>query len=476
MKRTGSKLLRVARADSNRRSRCRVSTLALVMTAAIVSCGEATVVRPNVVLVTIDTLRSDALGAYGAEIATPALDRLAREGAVVEVAIAPSPETAPSHASLFTGRGVLQHGLSKNGLQLPSDLPTLAEAFLASGYHTAAFVSSFVLDPRFGWDRGFEHYDADLPERGATLPKNQAYPGAFWSEHEFGGFDRRAPTTNAAIGDWLEQARRPFFLFVHYYDPHAPYVAPPAFARATKSLPVDLSERALPGVPPATVRWLIRRYHAEVLFADAQLGRLARMLEAAAPGESTLLVVTSDHGEGLGQHGWFEHSAHLYDEQVRVPLLFHWPSHLPPGLRIRTPVALARVAPTLAELAGVPFPEASGATGLAEALSEGREPTEEPIIGHRRLYDPPLGEQRGEKWSVREGPWKYIRNSEAPDELYDLQSDPREKRNLYGERSDVTEHLSALLDRRLAAVIRTAPSPRLDEETRQGLEALGYAE
>ncbi len=161
---------------------------------------------------------------------------------------------------------------------------------------------------------------------------------------------------------------------------------------------------------------------------------------------------------------------------MRVPLLFHWPSHLPPGLRIRTPVALARVAPTLAELAGVPFPEASGASGLAEALSEGREPAEEPIIGHRRLYDPPLGELRGEKWSVREGPWKYIRNSEATDELYDLEADPREKHNLYGERSDVTKRLSALLDRRLAAVTRAAPSPLFDEETRRGLEALGYAE
>jgi choline-sulfatase len=429
---------------------------------------------PNVVLVSVDTLRADALGTYGGPLPTPTFDRLAAEGVVFERAFAPTPATAASHATLFTGQEPQRHGLLRNGESLAAGVTPLAEVFRGHGYATAGFVSSFVLDPRFGWSRGFDRYDADIAEAGATLGKSKPYPGAFWSAERFGGFDRRATATTDAARRWLEKAPEPFFLFVHYFDPHGPYVPPAVFADRAASIVVPLDGRELPNVAPAQLEQLIRRYHGEVLYTDDSL---AALLEAARRGRMrpTVVAVTADHGEGLGQHRWLEHAVHLYDEQVHVPLLLSAPGLLPAGRRVATPVALADVAPTLLELAGLPAPTPIDGRSLA-AAARGESLAPRPIFGVRRLVSEEVGWDRGVKLSVRDGRWKYIWASDAPHELYDLDADPAERRNVLAEHADVAAALRGTIERHVAALPQPKEAAPLSESTREALRALGYVE
>jgi arylsulfatase A-like enzyme len=429
---------------------------------------------PNVLLVSVDTLRADAIGPYGG-IPTPTLDRLAAEGVVFEQVFAPAPATAPSHAALFTGDLPLRQGVLRNGDALPESAHTLAEHLRARGWRTAGFASSFVLDPRFGWAQGFEHYDADFAAGSASM-KRAPYPGAFWSAHRFEGFDRRAAATTQAVRAWLEHAPEPFFLFVHYFDPHAPYVPPKGYAKRVAGHAFALDGREVPGLEPARLARLVRRYHAEVLYVDDSLAALLDALAQRPSGRSTLTVVTGDHGEGLGQHGWLEHGRDLYDEQIRVPLLLHWPGQLPAGHRVRLPVSIPDVPATLAELAGVePLPGSDGRS-LAASARGGPEPESRPLLAQHHAVVPPGVPEAPVKTGLRTEQWKYVRSTRAPEQLYDLAADPGELRNLARERAEVTAALGALVDERLAALPGVRPAAPVDEETLRALRALGYTE
>lgn len=229
--------------------------------------------RYNVLLVTIDTLRADRLGCYGyAGAATPVLDALAARGVRFATAIAHVPLTTPSHASILTGLTPLRHGVRDNGdFVLPDRIPTLAEAFHDAGYRTAAFVSGFPLDRRFGLARGFDTYDDHLPH--GEDRRRSAY------------VERPADQTTAAVRSWLEGGTpSPWFLWVHYFDPHSPYEPPPDFA----------------------ARFAGRPYDGEVAFVDAQIGVLLALLEAKGLAPRTRVLVTADHGESLGEHGGFQ--------------------------------------------------------------------------------------------------------------------------------------------------------------------------
>ena len=461
------------------RSRAQIGALlGLLAFAGSAGCGPSP--PPNVVLVSIDTLRADAVGAYGGPVATPALDRLASEGALFEQAIAPASQTTPSHATLFTGREVLHHGALRNGVPLAATAETLAEVFQRSGYATGAFASSFVLDPRFGWAQGFEHYDAEFPRGGETL---RARSGQ-WRQYEFDGFDRRAAATNERALPWLESVAEPFFLFVHYFDPHAPYAAPasriarvPAdFARAAASERIDELRETLPGLRREELALALRSYQAEVLEVDAAIARLLAALADRGLDDRTLVVVTADHGEGLGQHGTLDHAPNIYEEQLRVPLLIRWPDRVPAGLRIREPIGLVDLAPTIAAAAALAFDDPPDGQSLLEALQTGNVSESRPIFGRRRHYPRPYQGHRGTLFFVRDGSWKLIRATESDDELYDLAADPAERRDLLAARPEVAKRLDALLDTSLARhpdrVLELEPS----EAVRRGLEALGYVE
>jgi arylsulfatase A-like enzyme len=444
--------------------------LALLLAAAalLAACGEPDL-RPNVVVVTFDTTRFDHTSLAGyARDTTPHLAALAAGGASFRTAYAPTSTTGPSHASLFTGETPLRHGVTKNGLPVPDAADTMAERFAAAGYATAAFVSSYVVSRRFAFDQGFATFDDEFDRATSTFTEK------FWEGTELaGGFDRRADETTRRAVAWLDaHARRgPFFLFVHYFDPHAPYVPPAAW-----------SGRFPPPEGGDALARDVAHYDAEIAFTDAALGELLAALERLGQTPRTLVVVTADHGEGLMEHGHMEHGVSVYEEQVRIPLVLRWPGKVAAARALDAPVSLVDVAPTVYELLGLPTDGAAfEGRSLVRALASGGEPDAAPVFLYRRHF---AGEQRdetwvvGEKFGVREGRWKYVDGpEERTRELFDLAADPKELTNRLGEAPRETDALAALVEAWRAG--RSGPAgQKLDitPEERERLRALGYTE
>jgi choline-sulfatase len=404
----------------------------------LIACSETVELRESlpvsrVVLITIDTLRADHVGAYGAGLArTPALDRLARRGVRFDAAIAPSPLTQPSHATLFTALEPPRHGIRSNGgAALPDDLATLAEHLRDAGFATAGFIGAVILESHYGFARGFETF-------GDRMESAQAEP-------VFGRDMRRADAVVDSALDWLEQAPSRFFLWVHLYDPHAPYDAPPSMRS-----------------------WLARSpYAAEVGFADAQVGRLLDAIDARWQDGATLVAAASDHGESLGEHGEDTHGYSIYDATQRVPLILAG-AGVPSGRVVEAQVRLADVAPTLLARAGAtPLPDVDGAD-LAPlwggGAAEERPALVETIATHLHFGWSPI-------FGVRSEGYKYIR---APrPELYDLAVDPGETRNLAAREPERVAALDVLLTAFLARE-RSLPAESLDPGRRAQLERLGY--
>jgi arylsulfatase A-like enzyme len=283
---------------------------------------------------------------------------------------------------------------------------------------------------------------------------------------------------------WLAGAEEPFFLFVHYFDPHAPYSGPEAllrkipadYARDLAAERIDAARRTHPKLKTTELARVIRNYHAEVLAVDRAVSRLLATLDTRGLGERTLVVVTADHGEGLGQRGPLGHAYQIYEEQIRVPLIFRWPGVLPGGVRLQSPVGLVDVAPTVAELTGVRFRAALDGRSIAGALRRGREPEARTLIGRRRRYDRPTPGGTGPVYFVRTPRWKYLRSEPGAEELYDLTRDAREEHDLRARHPEAAARLSVILEAHLAAHPEPAFPSSPSEATRRGLEALGYVE
>ncbi len=400
----------------------------------VCSCGGPTFVAPErVVLLSIDTLRADHVGCYGATDAhTPNLDTIGAQGVRFQVALSPAPLTLPAHASLLTGLEPPGHGVRHNSIhRLGEGLPSLAERMRDAGYATAAFVGALVLDRRFGLDRGFDVYDDRTSGRVSA--------GTGYGE-------RTADEVVEAALAWLEGAPDRFFLWVHFYDPHMAYKPPAGFASAFASDP----------------------YAGEIAFVDAEIGRLLRAIHARWGEEGLLVVAVSDHGESLGEHGETTHSYTIYEATQRIPLLLSGPG-LQAGGVAPGPASLLDVAPTILAWVGAqPLPEAAG-RDLRELL--GRDE-----LDPRSLYMETVATQLDFGWSallgVRSGRFKYIR---APrPELYDLALDPGETRNRVAEEPALAAKLDGLLERHLAGPRRTAQAVELPEEDRARLRSLGY--
>ena len=411
-------------------------TVLATLAMAALACGRPEAVE-RVVLVTIDTLRADRVGCYGATgAATPTLDGLAARGVRFETAISPAPITLTSHATLLTGRDPPRHGARHNGqFELRADVPTLAEALHSAGFATAAVVSAFVLDARFGLARGFDVYDDRL--------------GLATSTGMGVGVESRSAerSVDAALA-WLDGAPERFFLWLHLYDPHADH-APPE---------------------PWATRFADRPYDGEIAFADAELGRLLAGVAARFGERGTLVIATSDHGESLGEHGERTHALTVYDATQRVPLLFAGPG-LPRGRVVTAPLArLADVAPTVLALAGLPPLDASDGENLLPA-TDGRNPAP------RVAWVETLATQLDFGWSpllgVRTATHKYVR---APrPELYDVVADPGELVNRAADEPERVAELDALVTARDGAATRAAERAVSPEE-RARLAALGYVE
>ncbi len=401
----------------------------------------------NLVLITLDTVRADRLSAYGyAGAETPNLERLAREGTRFDQAFSAVPLTLPSHATILTGTLPARHGLRNNGAgRLPAGIPTLATALSNAGFQTGAFVASFVLDRRFGLDRGFAVYDDEIERDPSAARTYEAErPGPAVTDRALGFLDKaleKAPQPPP------EPAKR-FFLWLHLYDAHAPYAPPEPYRSRHPQDPYD----------------------GEIALVDAQIGRVLERLDAKGALASTLIAVVADHGEALGEHGELTHGLLIYDATLRVPLLLRGPG-VPGGTVHKTPVSLVDLCPSLLGLLGVrpTQPGASdrrdGSDGqdgrdLSEAIRLGRNPEAVDVYAesdYARIFG----------WSslasLRRGRLKYI---DAPTaELFDLGNDPGERTNLLsggGRRPDLDERIVSL---------RELPWPPPPKQTPGGPEA-----
>ena len=388
----------------------------------------------SLLLVTLDTTRPDRLGCYGnGEIRTPVLDALARDGVIFSNAYATSPTTLPSHASILTGLYPHRHGSRANGFYpLRAEETTLAELLSARGYATAAVVSTFILDAMFGLDQGFDVYEDEAVEKGRwTLVS-----------------ERRGDRTTDRALQWLRGERdSPFFLWVHYYDPHVVYEPPAPYSEAYAANPYD----------------------GEIAFDDEQVGRLLRALEEGGLTEETLVVVVADHGEGLGDHGEFSHGFLVHDATIRIPLIMRAGSRLGGGVHIRRRVSQVDLVPTILSLLGVPAPGRLDGIDLSRHGGTDRAIFAETLHGLVNFGWAPLV-------AVYDGDHKYIQGPSP--ELYDLSEDPLEQSNAYREDRPLAASMRAALDRLFgpdldAALTPQAPAAVAAQDLAR-LRALGY--
>lgn len=415
-------------------------SLAVVTAAGAVGCGGGTSAPESVLLVTFDTVRRDAVGFHGAEPSpTPTLDRLAAQAVVFEDAYAVTPLTLPAHASLLTGLYPTGHGIRDNGAgRLPEAARTLAEALRERGYGTGASVAAFVLDPCFGLGQGFETYSSPPRALGAQ--------DVHYAER------RADEVVDAALEDLRALAARdaPFFYWLHFYDPHAPYDAPGA---AT-------------GGDDRT------RYAAEIRFADAQFGRVVDELERLGIWDDVVVLVTSDHGEGLDDGNEPTHGTYVDDPEVRIPLFLRH-SDLAPR-RVTAQVSQVDVMPTLLELLEVPADARDFDGRSLAALARG----EIEALPERTLaiecYRPWISHGWAPFEGVVDGRWKYVRSARR--ELFDRAADPGESVNVF----DPAGERSRSLAERSEAHFRN-PEPRFGTEAvelsasdRTALAGLGY--
>jgi len=409
--------------------RCAALLASLLAPAPVAAAGE----RWNVLLISIDTLRADHLGCYGYRPSvSPAMDRLARESVVFDRVFTPVPLTLPAHASLLTGLYPATHGVHDNGENLRSGIPTLAETLRLGQYDTAAFVGAFVLDRRFGLNRGFDEYwgSFDLHRHAGEDP---------------GTVEIRGDAVEAAAEQWIHKPRsKPFFAFVHFYDLHGPFLLPAAWRE----------------------RFPNRTYDGEIAYVDSLIKRLWDSLGGER--ERTLLAITADHGEGLGDHGESNHGFLLYHATTHVPLILRFPNGRAAGKRIPSVARLIDIAPTLLAAAAIPSPpHIEGSSLLGEIDGAGQlhlTAYSETLYPYRHFHSAPLQALDSETSS-------YIQAPRA--ELYDNRSDFAQLHNIVSTAARAAGNLREQL-RPFAETLRRAAAPQLSPDVLAKLRSLGY--
>jgi len=393
----------------------------------------------NLVLVTIDTLRADRLGCYGySKVDTPNLDKLAQTGALFENAVTHAPLTAPSHASMFTGAYPTVHKVrDTGGFVLQQEHTTLAEILQQRGWDTAAFVGASVLKRSFGLNQGFAVYDDQMPK-----------PGAGHVTSEFP--ERRAEEVVNRALQWLStQSGKPFFLWVHVFDPHSPY-DPPA---------------------PFREKYSGRLYDGEVAYTDQHLGRLFDSVAGKSGPGKTLIAVLSDHGESLSDHGEYTHGVFLYDATLRIPFVISG-GGVPKGLRLKQQARAVDLTPTLLDLLGVKSPQGIEGTSLVPAFNGKDAPA--PYSYSETLFSR-LNMGWSELRALRTSRWKYIRAPKP--ELYDLVKDPGETSNVVASHATEVQQMEAKLNSIIGGASRGTEKVdvvAVDRKTMENLKSLGY--
>lgn len=422
----------------------RTRSLAITLGATVILAGLAlwTVRRPiavgppvdgPIVLISIDTLRADRLPAYGYDrIRTPNIDRLVADGVLFEQAYSHSPQTLPAHASMLSGRLPFEHGVRDNiGFSVATGERLLQHALDDAGFATGGFVSSYVLRSQTGIGQGFDVYDDRLPAVSPELP--------------LGEVQRQGERTVAAALEWIDRLpSAKFFAFVHIYEPHRPYSPPPRFGSSSA-------------------------YDGEVEYSDEIVGRLLEHLRAKGLYDDATIVLVSDHGEGLGDHGEDEHGIFLYRQTIQVPFMVKLPGSHGSGRRVRSPVQHVDLVPTLLDLIGAAVQDGGRGRSLRPALEARGRLTETSV--YSESLSPRYHFGWSELYALTDDRYRLIR---APrDELYDIAQDPAETASIAAERPQTRAAMRGALDAIIANAPVNIPSP-VSEEDRGRLAALGY--
>jgi len=444
-------------------------------------CRESATVRagtPNVLLISIDSLRRDHVGSYGYPLpTTPTIDRLAAEGVRFRNAVSTTSWTLPAHVALLTGVHDSRHGATIPTAVLGESIPTLAEAFRAAGYRTVGLYSGPFLHPHFGFARGFEEY-VDCTSYGLDDTQNPANPRVHASSHK--------DVTNPKIADSFARVvatadERPFFFFVHMWDVHYDLVPPPPYDRMFSADPSPPAvepdfrhDRTFaPGMDARAYRRVIALYDGEIRFTDDTIGVMLERLRDRGLLANTIAVVTSDHGEEFLEHGGKGHRNTLFDEVLAVPLVFWAPEHLRPAV-VETTASLVDVAPTLTRLAGIAdLPDIDG-----QSLFDPRgTPVSDARIAVSELR---ASARRPRLVAAQRYPDKVIRDVKSGvDSYYDLAVDPREQAPRSAAGIARATPLLEALDRRYAGPAASArgkapPSRPLAPAMENRLKSLGY--
>ena len=394
----------------------------------------------NIILITLDTVRADHLGSYGnKKIKTPNLDRLAREGMLFENAITSAPITLPAHASIFTGLYPFRINVRNNGTYMLADNSiTLAGILQKNGYRTAAFISAAVVRSVFNLDQGFELYDEKLDH-------HRLASGEY--------VERRADSVTKTALAWLNSSKdNPYFAWIHYYDPHSLYEPPEPFLSQYKQNPYD----------------------GEIAYVDSQLADIIKFArEQEKTGKKVLVIVVADHGEGLWDHGEPEHGIFLYQETVRVPLIFTWFPEKYKAHRIAEVVRTVDIMPTIIEYLSLPLPKESDGISLLPLIEQKKGWKENFAYSETLLSREDFG--WSQLFSIQDNNWKYIF---APrPELYDMKNDIFEKKNVVdGTNNAVTEKMKQQLTALSVLKFEQKPNPvPISPEDLEKLASLGYA-
>ncbi len=405
-----------------------------VLISISLACSDS---RPSVLLISIDTLRADRLGCFGHEPArTPHLDQLARDGVLFLDAQAPAPLTLPSHTTLMTGQDPYDHGVHDNGLfVVPASARTLAERLRAAEYWTGAVIGAYPLVRRFGLEQGFRTYDDRLATSTANTGEIVERPAAEVTDRTI------------ALLKKADEAGEPFFLWAHYFDPHFPYEAPESYRRG--------------GADP---------YDAEIAYADAEIGRLLKSLEELGRRDDTLVVITADHGESLGEHGEPTHGTFAYNATLHVPWLMRWPGTIPSGLEVNRMVRLQDVAPTILDMIGIERDADLGGASVRPLLGAPDRSTER--IGYCETFAPEFSFGWSKIVGLRTERHRFLLSPHP--ELYDIRKDPDELEDIAEQEPDQVRAFLKRLERIREASARTIAAGQIGRPDFTSLAALGY--
>ena len=470
---------------------------------------------PNVILISVDTLRADHVSSYGYDKpTTPSIDALAARGIRFAHAASTAAFTVPTHASMMTGLYPSSHGATYQYDDPSSfvirgmspETPTLAEILSRHGYETAGFVSCSLVGRQFGFARGFSVYDDRFDRLQRARAQLFARSLLFRGLEQYGVFkpedldgERHASEVNPLVEDWLRGRAAPnqsFFLFVHYYDAHAPYAPPPEYARRGDGSPIEAIYQGnllLHGaytLTPEALDDTLALYDGEIRYVDDHVGRLMKLLETSGALRNAIVILTSDHGESFGEHDHWAHTRVLYEDVVRVPFIMQLPQGRGAGSVITDAIAQPTdILPTVLSTVGLAVPREVQGKDLTALLDPGRSRPRAPSRAastafSEQMHDADSARRFGSRYeadlqAVRTLRWKYIFSSKGPEELYDLTADPAECTNLAGLKPGELLSMRELMGiwrRSIGAPIETHAREEIDPATIENLRSLGYIE